>query len=73
MVDYPIIYKVLYIQTVVGLGISEPSTVCLTILYEWSWLTLKYFGYQANGFSLGGLASKTDVQEPMGSANDHVS
>ena len=24
---YPIIYKVLYIQKVVGLGISEPSTV----------------------------------------------
>ena len=27
MVDYPGIYRVLYIQTVVGLGISAPSTV----------------------------------------------
>ena len=29
LVVYPIIYRVLYIQTVVGLGISEPSTVKL--------------------------------------------
>ena len=28
-VAYPIIYKVFYIQPVVGLGISEPSTVFL--------------------------------------------
>ena len=29
LVVYPMIYWVLYIQTVVGLGISEPSTVPL--------------------------------------------
>ena len=27
LVVYPMIYKLLYIETVVGLGISKPSTV----------------------------------------------
>ena len=35
LVVYPIIYRALYIQTVVGLGISEPSTVgVVTYLHE---------------------------------------
>ena len=32
LVVYPIIYRVLYILSVVGLGISEPSTVCVPII-----------------------------------------
>ena len=31
LVVFPIIFRVLYIQTVVGLGISEPSPVCQAI------------------------------------------
>ena len=35
---YPIIYKVLYMQTVVGLGISEPSTVVFKTQWWLTWI-----------------------------------
>ena len=46
----------------------------LTILYNGHgpWLTWQYLGLLSKCLLFYGMTSKTDVQEPMGSAHDHV-